>query len=484
MKLINVRYIGKIIGGLLIIESLFMLVPLGVSIFYQETEMRWLSLSVGITLFCGLFLFMLSKPNLLRRIGKRDSYLLVSLAWIVLPLFGAIPFYLSGSIPNLIDAIFESYSGFTTTGSSILNDIESLSKGILFWRSETHWIGGMGIVVLVVALFPLSKNKGAMIFYTETSFFYAEKIRPRIIDTAKRVVFIYVSLTLLETLLLRLGDMNWFDSICHSFATIATGGFSTKNSSIAGYGPYIQYVIMGFMFLSGINFFLYYFLFTGKIKKVFKNQEFRLFSIIIFLSSVFIAVYLILNSGYQIEPALRLSFFQVISVVSCTGFATADYLQWPQPLWMLLFLLMFVGASAGSTGGGIKVLRHLIFLKKFKILFKQLLHPSSVQRIFYNGRPVSEGVIESVSAFVYLYILTFVLGTLFMMILGEDISTSMGAVATSLGGIGPGLGSVGPASNFSQISDLGKVFLPFLMVAGRLELISLFILFVPSFWRR
>ncbi|MCD4747616.1 MAG: TrkH family potassium uptake protein, partial [Bacteroidales bacterium] len=399
-------------------------------------------------------------------------------------LFGALPFLLSGSITNYTDAFFETISGFTTTGATILTDIEVLPKGILFWRSLTHWIGGMGIIVLSIAILPILGIGGMQLFVAEVPGIVPDKLHPRITHTAKRLWMIYVFFTVIETVLLKLGGMNLFDALCHAFATMATGGFSTQNDSITGYSPLIQYIIIIFMIIAGTNFTLHYFALHANIKKIWKNEEFRFYIYFIFGMCIFIMFFIFFLSDIRFEEAFRNSLFQVVSIITTTGFITSDYLIWPGYLWFLIFILMFIGGSAGSTGGGIKVVRQLLLFKNSGLELKRLIHPQAIIPVRYNGKAVPQNIIFKVMAFFLFYMIIFALGTLVMALLGLDLKSAIGSSAATLGNIGPGIGSVGPVGNYADIPAFGKWFLSFLMLLGRLELFTVLILFSPAFWKK
>ncbi len=465
-------------------ESVFMISAFIVSMIYNESDIVGFEESIGVTFGVGLLFILLFRRSKHLRIGKKDSFIIVAITWIVISLFGSLPFYLSHSIPDFTNAFFESISGFTTTGSSILTDIESLPHGILFWRSLTHWIGGMGIIVLVVAIIPFLKIGGMHLFNAESSMSIEEKFRPRIFEVAKRLWFIYIAITVLEVIMLCFGGMSLFDSICHSFGTVATGGFSPRNTSITEYNAYIQYVIAAFMLVSGINFSIHYLILSGRVKRAFSNQELHLYLLIILTVTVIIAIKLISDNIYGVEAAFRHSFFQVVSIITATGFATADYLKWPVITCLLIFMLMFVGACAGSTGGGIKVIRHLIFLKHIKRRFFEMLHTNAYCPIRYGKTVVATETSRSAFNFIMVYIMLFVVGSLLLIALGNDSSTSMGAIITSMGGIGPGFGTVGPASNFAHLSIAVKWILALFMLLGRLEIFTLMVIFTPVFWKR
>ncbi|MGB1004739.1 MAG: TrkH family potassium uptake protein, partial [Salibacteraceae bacterium] len=400
--------------------------------------------------------------------------------------FGMLPFLFSGSIESIGDAFFETMSGYTTTGASILTDIESVPKGILFWRSLTQWIGGMGIIVLTIALLPMLGVGGMQLFIAEAPGISPDKLKPRIADTAKRLWLIYAGLTGLETILLRIGGMNLFDAINHSLTTMATGGFSTKNASMAHYEstPFIQYVVMIFMFLAGVNFTLTYFGLKGRFSKVWQNEEFKTYLSFTVIFATMTTVGIMVFTGSDFEPAFRDGAFQVISVITTTGFVSADYTTWAPVLTVLFFFLMFLGGSAGSTSGGVKIVRHLVMIKNSFMEMKRILHPSAILPVRLNGKAVSQSVTHHVLAFIIVYLSIFVFGCFFVALTGTDFTTTISAVATSLGNVGPGLGSISPVDNFAHLPYLAKFMLAILMLIGRLELFTILILFTPYFWRK
>jgi len=481
---------------LLIIESLAIFLAVPFSYYYGSRTLQWetlmngtddllaLTLSSAFIFLVGLVMFLFTNSKAGKKdIGKREGFIIVTMSWLVISFFGAIPFVLSGAIPSYTDAFFETISGFTTTGASILNDIESVPKGILFWRSMTHWIGGMGIIVLSLAILPLLGVGGMSLFMAEVPGPTPDKIHPRVGATAKRLWGIYVALTLTETILLMYGGMSLFDGLCHAFGTMATGGFSTQNASIAGYSPYIQYVIIVFMILAGVNFSLHYFALKGMVGKVKKDQELRFYFFLIAISTFVIGGTLILQKVLPAEAAFRHGLFQVVSIITTTGFVTYDYLQWPSFVWFIIVLLMFTGGCAGSTGGGIKISRLLLLFKNSHMEMKRQVHPNAVIPVRINGRPVPQTLVNNVLAFFLIYILIFAGGSLVMSLMGLDFQSAIGSVAATLGNIGPGIGMVGPVLNYSQIPEGGKWFLSFLMLLGRLELFTVLILFTRSFWK-
>ncbi|MDD4157141.1 MAG: TrkH family potassium uptake protein [Candidatus Cloacimonetes bacterium] len=415
------------------------------------------------------------------KLNRRNAYFTVAFSWVLLGLIGCLPYVFSSSMTSFTDAIFESVSGFTTTGSSILIDIESLPKSILFWRSLTHWIGGIGIIVLVIVIMPNLMAGGYKLFTMESSL--QDKFKPRIRSVGYRLLLIYIGLTLAEVIFLLAGNMNLFESLCHSFGTVATGGFSPKNTSLADYSPYIQYVIMSFMLLAGVNFVIHYYILHGKFKKIISNDELKLYLSIIVILGLVIGLVLFFNSNNTFEMAMRESYFQVISIVTCTGFASADYLIWPRQLWILIFFAMFLGGSTGSTAGGIKILRHLIVLKNIKRIFLKRLNPKAIYTVNINKKSLDERTNTSVLTFVTVYMLVYVVGVFALIWTGVDIKTSLGAAATSMAGIGPGIGSAGPVANFAHFPQIAKYIMIFLMILGRLEIYTVLILFTRSFRR-
>ena len=473
----------RVLSFLLIFESVFMLSAVLVAWFYREPFL-YILLSSIITAFAGAVLWFVFGRKKKTPIGKREGYLVVSLAWVVISLFGSLPYIFSGAIPSFTNAFFETISGFTTTGASILNDIEALPKALLYWRAMTHWIGGMGIIVLTVAILPFLGVGGMQLLVAEMPGISPDRLHPRVTETAKSLWGIYVLFTIAEVLLLWAGEMDLFDSVCHSFATMATGGFSTKNDSIAGFAPYTQYIIMIFMALAGINFTLHYLALHRKFGKIWSNQEFKTYISIIVIVSLMIGFGLVVFMDSGIEKAFRDAMFTVISILTTTGFVTADYYVWPVFLWMFLFVLMFVGGSAGSTGGGMKIVRHMLLIKNSWLELKRTLHPNAIIPVKFNGKAVSQNIIFNVMAFFLIYISIFAAGTVILSLMGYDFETSIGASIASLGNIGPGIGGVGPIENYGFFSIPAKWFLSFLMLLGRLELFTILIVLSPAFWKQ
>lgn len=471
-------------GRLLMLEGFFMGFAVIVALLYHEPDalpLLWASL---ITLLSGFVLGFLFREKS-NGFGKKEGFLVVSLSWVVFSFFGTLPFLLTHSIPSFTDAFFETISGFTTTGASILNDPEALSHGVLVWRSITQWLGGMGIIVLSLAILPILGIGGIQLFVAEVPGPTPDKLHPKVKETAKRLWAIYLVFTLSEIFFLLLGGMDLFDAVNHSLTTMATGGFSTKQASIAAWpSPYIQYVITFFMFLAGTNFTMAYFALKLKTRKVWKNEEFKVYTGFILLFTLIFTLTLSFTRDMNLGANFRDAAFQVVSIMTTTGFVTADYLSWIPILVVLLFMLMFFGGSAGSTGGGIKIIRVWLTMKNSYLELKRIMHPNAVIPVRYNRRAVPERITSNILNFVVLYMLVFIVGVLVMAILGLDMTSAMGAVAASLGNIGPGIGSVGPMDNFAHLPAFGKWFLGFLMLMGRLELFTVLLLLSPVYWRK
>lgn len=480
MKLINPLLILRILSTILIIETIFFLSCLPVALIYKETGSPFLQSAAVTSLLAALF-YLISRNSDFNKFTNRDSYLAVTISWVTISVLGALPYLFSATIPSFINAFFESTSGFSTTGSSILTDVEKLPYSILFWRSLTHWIGGIGIIALVIIILPSLRVTGYQIFSMESSL--KEKIHPKTKSIGFRILFIYLGLTIAQIILLNLGDMNLFDSICHSFGTVATGGFSTKNLNLASFSKYSQYIVMIFMFLAGTSQVIYYFLIKLNFKKIKQNEELWFYIAVVIIAGAVATSLLLANTTGTFEESIRHGYFQVISVITCTGYASTDYTLWPPAATLFIFLLMFSGGSAGSTSGSIKMARHLIVLKNIKNVFIRLNHPKSITFIRLNGNTVTENTNISILSFVALYLFLFVLGTIVVVATGVDPVTSASSVATCMAGIGPGLGTVGPMSDFAHLPEVSKVILSLLMIIGRLEIITVFTIFTRTFWR-
>jgi trk system potassium uptake protein TrkH len=482
----RLRYTLHVVGLLVFVLGLSMVLPLLFALYYKDQSVVPLMESMGVTLTSGAILyFLFRKTSQGEFMGHREGMAVVALGWAAIGFFGALPFYFGGVFGCFTDALFESVSGFTTTGASVLADIEAVPRGFLFWRSLTHWLGGMGIIVLSLAILPLLGIGGMQMYKAEVPGPVPDKLRPRIRETAMILWKVYVLFSAAETLLLILGGMDLFDALCHTFGTMATGGFSTQNASIAAFAdPYIDTVIIVFMLLSGINFALHYQLLTGNTLAFWRDPECRFFIGItaIFVLTVTVSIFgTVYNS---LADAIQYGAFQVISIITTTGYVTADYETWPSLSQNILLFCMFLGASAGSTGGGMKCLRIMLLLKhSYQQLFS-LVHPRAVTQIKLGGRPVPDEVLHSIWGYFFLYLGLFVLSSFLLAAMGVDVVTSFSAVAATIGNIGPGLGLVGPADNYVQIPMLGKWLLVLCMLLGRLEIYTIIILFVPEFWRK
>ncbi|MGB9699421.1 MAG: TrkH family potassium uptake protein [Thermodesulfobacteriota bacterium] len=466
-----------------------MILPLLVDLIYKENQSLGLIISIAITAASGLLMNLLcrgnNRGNNKRELSHREGFAIVAFAWLSATFFGSLPYLFTGSLNNFTDAWFETASGFTTTGSTILTDIEKHSHAILFWRSLTQWMGGMGIIVLSLAVLPFLGIGGMQLYKAEVPGPTADKLRPRISQTARILWEVYVLLSGVEVLLLFLGGMNLYEALCHTFSTMATGGFSPKNASIEFYrNPFIEYVITFFMFMAGVNFSLHYRTLKGNLRYLWQDEEFC-FYISLTLVSTFIITFIIWNNIPEtFEKAFRLSIFQVVSILTTTGFCTADFEKWPISSQLLLLFLMFIGGCAGSTGGAIKCIRIYILLKQgFKEL-RQIIHPHAIIPVKLGGKIVSPDTLSGVWALFFLYIIIFVFASLFLALLGLDFITSISAVAANLGNVGPGLGTVGPTENYAHLPAAAKWILSICMLLGRLEIYTLLVLFAPEFWRK
>jgi len=475
----NRKMIIYTLGRMLILEGLLLLLPIITSLVYREFNMTLIYSCVAILASAVGYILSFKKPNKMKLYAK-EGFVIVALTWTVLSIFGALPFYISKEIPSYISAFFEIVSGFTTTGSSILTDVEALSHTSLFWRSFSHWVGGMGVLVFMVAIFPDAYGSSLHILRAEMPGPIVGKLVSKIKITAQILYKIYVVMTVILIILLLLGGMPLFDSILHAFGTAGTGGFGIKNSSIAYYdSAYIDCVITLFMFLFGVNFNLYYFLIIKQYTSIKENSEVKWYTFIVLASAVFIGVNTISKYG-DFFTAFRYSAFQVVSVVTTTGYITADYGQWPMFSQIILFILMFMGACAGSTGGGMKVSRIMIGIKNAVREIRQMVHPHSVGKITMDGDIVEKSVVDSANAYFVIYFLLYFASMLIVALDNMDFQSTVGAVTTCLNNIGPGFGAVGPVGNFSELSNLSKIVLSFDMLAGRLELFPFMVLFLKN----
>jgi len=484
---VNIRLVLHIIGNMLKLLGAVMVIPAVFPLLYGEDDLTAILASAAITIIFGFALERTTRPRgPVTELGRKEGFLVATLAWLACSIFGALPFIVYGALPNPADAFFESVSGFTTTGSSVFRDVETIPGGILFWRSFTQWLGGMGIILLGIAILPRLAVGGMQLMGHESTGPTTEKITPRIAETAKSLWIIYVALSAVLVLLLVLAGMPLFDSVLHTFATLSTGGFGIKNASVAAYNSaLIDYILTLFMFIGGTSFVLLYWLTKGKPGKLWKSSEFRFYLIFNLVAILLVALEIRLTVYPSFLDALRYSSFQVVSISTTTGFVTANYDLWPAFSQFVLLLLMFVGACAGSTSGAIKNIRILVLLKKWHQEMRQLIYPRSVIPIRVDGKPVSAEVLSSIGTFCLVYIFVFVAGTL-LVTAAEDLPlmTAVSASATALGNVGPGFGEVGPIGNFAGLTDFSKIVLSILMLLGRLELFTLLVLFTPAFWRR
>lgn len=474
----------------------FMMVATLISLIYKDGVTLKLFLAGLATLLLGAIAMFGTKKHR-KEMNKREGYIVVAFGWVVMSLTGTLPYLATDAIPSFTNAFFETMSGYTTTGASILNDIEILPEGVLFWRSMTHWIGGMGIIVLAIAILPLLGVGGMQLFAAEAPGPGGDKLHPRITDTAKRLWLIYFGYTVAETILLQVAGMSFFDAINHALSTLSTGGFSTKNASVAHWNdnPAIQYIIIFFMFLAGTNFVLSYYLFKGNVVKIIKDDEFKLYFkfIVIFTLVASLLIYFKADVSQssilhpmvlgEAESAIRHALFQVLAIVTTTGFVSADYTLWTPFLTVFFFGLMFLGGSAGSTSGGVKVVRHLILIKNGFLEFKRALHPNAILPVRYNTKSISKDIVFNILGFFILYMLSFIIGALVFSMFNIDFESAIGLSASSLGNVGPALGDFGPVNNYAALPSLGKWWAAFLMLIGRLELFTVLILLTPFFWR-
>ena len=493
---INHKIIINLFGVLLLFNSGFMFLSTLVSLYFSDGVTLEFFLAGMIVFVIGSIFFFSTKNNV-QQIQKKEVFIIVTFGWLLMICSGMLPFIFTDSIPQMSHAFFETSSGYTATGASVVENIENLPESILFWRSTTHWIGGMGIIVLAVAILPLLGVGGMQLFSAETPGPSGNKLHPRITDTAKRLWYIYVGLTLAETLLLNIAGMGFFDAINNSMSTIATGGFSTKNASIAHWNnnPSIQYIIIFFMFISGANFVLSYFALKGKVNKFINDEEFRVYFMFVFISVIIVSFVLyfnvdLTNSKFdhpqiygKFESSIRHALFQVIAVITTTGLVTGDFSGWTPFLTVFFFCLMFIGGSSGSTSGGVKIVRHLLMIKSAFLELKRSLHPSVIIKPRYNGSILDQNIIHNIYGFLILYILLFISGVFFFTIIGLDFKSSLGVSAASLGNVGPAIGDFGPSFTYSSLPESGKYLASFLMIFGRLELFTVFVIFTPYFWK-
>ena len=484
----NTRMVFRTMGALLLIEAVFMTLALGVSLWYGEADSDVFLFSTIVTLLAGVIGLLIGR-RAESRMGEREGYLIVAMVWVVFSAFGLLPYYLSGQVPSFTDAWFESMSGFTTTGATIIPDLEVITHGLLFWRSLTQWIGGMGIIVLSIAILPIFGLNGMQLYAAEVSGLTYEKVSPRIADTAKMMWSIYVLLTVTEVAALWLCGMDVFDAVCHSFSTIATGGFSTHNNSLEYYdSAAIHYTVTFFMFISGINFVLLIYLLRGKARNFFQDEELRWYSVAVLVFAVMLTVGLYIArpgwTGVQMERAFRDSIFTVISSMTSTGYTISDYMYWPVVAWVVIFFLMLTGACAGSTAGGIKWVRLAIILKNGVAEFQRRIHPNAIIPVKLNEKNVPQQTINNIMAFLIFYIFIIVITVVIFSATGVNFDESIGAAVSAIGNVGISIGQFGPAGTYAEFPTVAKWVMSFVMLVGRLEIFTVLLLFTRALWRK
>ena len=487
-KAFNWQQVIRILGVLLMVEALFMAIAAIVAYIYEENDFVAIVESAILTIGAGIGGVLLGGSNT-KHIGTREGYLVVGLVWIVFSIFGMLPFRLSHYIPNLTDAFFETMSGFTTTGATILTDIEALPHGLLFWRSMMQWLGGMGIVVLSLAILPMF-GAGMQLFAAEVPGITYDKLQPKITDTARRLWELYTLLTIICAILLYLGGMDIFDAICHSLTTLASGGYSTKNASIAYWSsPAIHYIIIFFMILAGTNFSLLYgALIRRQGKRLIQDEEFRTYTYSIIGISLVISIGLLYTRSFEgfstIEKSFRDALFQTIATITTTGFSTSDYMAWHPILWLIILLAIPMGGTAGSTSGGIKTIRLHIMTKNILYEFKRVMHPKAILPVRVNRRLVSENTLSNTYVFLSIFLIITIASSIILILCGISPSEAFGCSLASIANVGPALGGFGPSETYAVLPDFAKWVLSIVMLIGRLELFTILILFLPSFWRK
>ena len=488
----NIKTILNILAAMLVITGLSMLLPALIAFIYGETDLYGHLKSSLICVLLGLPIWVFTRKS--KRLNSKDGFAIVSFAWITVALAGSLPFYLTGIIPNFTDAWFEAMSGVTTTGATIIgnpstlphliNGIESMPHGVLFWRSFLQWLGGMGIIVFTIAILPLLGVGGVQLFKAEVPGPVADKIKPRVKETAKILWMVYIGFTFLQFLLLGFAGMSWFDSICHAFTTMPTGGFSTQNSSIAAYSnPVIHYIIIFFMFVAGVNFTLHFRAITGNYKSYFKDYEFKVYFSILFFATIFIFLNISFSNSDWSHNSFLISLFQSLALMTGTGYANADYELWPFFSQLLLFFMMFFGAMGGSTSGGMKIARVILLIKYAATETRRMLHSRAIIPIRIGDRTIGDDVIRNTLGFFLIYLSFFVLTALVLTALNYDFTSSLGVAASAIGNIGPAFGSFGPTDNYALLHPIGKWMMTFCMLLGRLEIFTIMVLFSRTFWK-
>ena len=478
----NLKIIFRTMGALLLFETLFMALALGVTLWYQETDTMAFIVSTVITLIGGLIGLLLGR-NASSQVSEREGYVIVASVWLVFSAFGMLPYFLSGAIDSVTDAWFETMSGFTTTGATIMDNVEAQTHGILFWRSLTQWVGGLGMIVLCLALLPMFGLGGMQLYAAEMTGVYYEKLSPRIADTAKILWGLYIGLTVIAAVLLHVFGMDVFDAICQSFSTIATGGFGTYNDSLISCNPAIQYTIAFFMFLSGINFALLIHCLRGNVRRLVADEEARWYIGAVIVCTVAIAVGLFVYH-YGLESSFRHGFFMAASALTSTGYVISDYTTWPQLMWVVVFFMMFTGACSGSTSGGIKWVRILIFIKSGLAEFKRRIHPNAVMPIMLNDRPLGHETISNIMAFMLWYIVVIVISILVFCGCGVQFQDAFGASISAINNVGVGIGTYGPLQSWAPFPTIGKWWMTIVMLIGRLEIFTVLLLFTRALWKK
>ena len=481
----NIRFVIKILGLMFILESLFMSSAVVVAFLYHGDDFHPLLLSCGIMLLTGAVFLLIGRTAADPANGRREGMLIVTLTWLFLSFLGMLPYYLGGYVDTLADAYFETISGFTTTGASIMTDIESLPHGILFWRSLTQWQGGIGVIVFTVAILPIFGVSASQMFEAETTGITHERFLPRVTQVAKRIWGVYLLLTSCVFLLLLLGPMTVFDAANHALTLISTGGYSTKNTSLAFWdSAYVEYVSIGAMFVGALNMSLIYFCFKRQFKKLFHDEEFLWFAGFALVGTLIIALWVNYNNFLGGEDAIRSAAFQVVTLLSGSGFATDNYVSWGPFFWIIALILMLVSGCAGSTSGGLKMSRFVVLVKNLSNTLKKQTHPHAVIPVRINGRAVSADLVHRILAFVFAYLALIVFSCLFLAFLGLGFEEAVGAAVSCMGNIGPALGDLGPIANYASIPDVAKWYLGFLMMVGRLEIFTVLTIMVPGFWKQ
>lgn len=497
-RMFNWRIVFKTMGVLTTLEALFMLVPTFTAWWYDEPGLGAWIVSSAVTWLSSWWMIAAGR-RAEKRVGEREGYVIVATVWVVYSLFGMLPFWLSGALPSLVDSWFETMAGFTTTGATVIRDVTIMTHSILLWRSLMQWLGGMGIIVLSVAILPMFGLGGMQLYSAEVTGVSYEKLSPRIADTAKHMWITYIGLTIAQTALLHLEGMEMFDSICHSLSTISTGGFSTRNDSMIGDNAAIQWTTAVFMFLSGINFTQLIYLFRGKPQRLFKDEETRWYAIAVCIATLFLSLGLFIHYGIEhdvsriaelenifatVERALRKGFFMVCSAMTSTGFAASDYMTWPKLLWVFVFFLMFTGASSGSTSGGMKWVRLAIFAKSAVTELKRRIHPNAVIPVRFNGRTLREQTTSNIMAFMFFYIAIIVVSVLIFCASGVEFDEAIGTAVSAIGNVGVSIGQFGPSGTYADYPVVAKWVATFVMLIGRLEIFTVLLLFSRALWRK